>query len=696
MASWGPNQVIDQLKAQQQAKLVAAQAAQNGTSLPGAYGSDPMLGVQNELQGNLSDAEFIQQQQGDFGLGSNNNDQTNAMLEQNQGVADKYSAAFGGQATQAQNFANAANSRGLGAYQGDTSAYNSALQSAAADRQAQTGAYGALMSFAHAPQGPSAAQAQLTQATNANTANALALARSGRGMGGSASALRNATAQNAVTQQQANAQGAELMANENTAYQAQRLNALGQASGAANSLAGTDQSLANAGLAGAQYQSNVALQGQGLNDQSTLAGYGLQSSLTNAGLGADAGGLTQALNINSTALTGRENRYASMNQTHGIDAGVSTQAGIADANRQQAYIGAGLSAAGSIAAAAATPASVASDERAKTGFMGLGGGSTVAQPGGPSRGALETAQNTQTGSTVGQVGGAAIGTAIEPGIGTAIGSVAGKAIGGLIGGAVHSDIRNKENIVPLSSVFGDAAGRAGAALQGNQYKSFSFPGSAGPGARDSHNPSRAAGSPYQAISDASHHAGPLPQVATQQLDRNNPYGHEQTSAYFDQDPYSRLQQFAQGDSPNTPVATDAKGVEQYASTPKSKVTPQGYARFARDDSHPILSEGDSLLADTARSTPGSMYQYKDPADGPGTYVGPMAQDLAANPVTASSVFQGPDGKLNVDTSRLSTVNTAVNHSQQNQIDALDAQIGDLTKYLKNGAPTSYPSTGGGR
>lgn len=54
-----------------------------------------------------------------------------------------------------------------------------------------------------------------------------------------------------------------------------------------------------------------------------------------------------------------------------------------------------------------------------------------------------------------------------------------------------------------------------------------------------------------------------------------------------------------------------------------------------------------------------QYQYKDPArHGQGQHFGPMAQELAQTPAGRSTLVRMPDGKLGVDTGRLSLVNTA--------------------------------------
>lgn len=677
--------------------------------LPGQFSASGDLQVQNELQPNLSDAEALAKQQLDFGLGANDNTETLDAKSRADATGAKYGGAFDAQAGAAGAASNAANTRGTSMYGGDTSAYASAQAYANRDRGMQTDAYGRLMDFASQGPGPSAAQAQLTQSTNAATSNALALARSGRGMGGSAAGMREAIAQNAVTQQTANAQSAELRANENTAFQAQRLGAIGQAGGVASQVVSGDQGTAASGLAGAQYQTDTSLKGTALNDQSAQAWAAQQQAATNAGLGADVGAQTQDLNLDATALAGRESQYASMNQTHGIDSGNATQAGIADANRQQAYVGAGLSAGGAV---------LASDERVKTNIQPLGG-STV-QPlgsqapaapaidvGGLSRNdqdAAAAARNSATGGTVGQIGGAAIGTAVAPGIGTAIGSLAGKAIGGAIGSLVKSDVRSKTDIVPLSSVFGRGLGAAGASLRGQPAPAYRNPR---PNYPPTDGRAAPAESPYAPISRASQTAG-RGAAWKRVADIGAEAAGQKPDAMDEADPFHALV----AKYGNAPVATSTKAVDDYTRlSPKDfasrfgtgnsmtdqparaapPLTDRAYGAFARGD-HPILSEGDSLLADSARNTPGSLYEYKDKSDGPGQYVGPMAQDALADPLARTAVVKEPSGKLGLDTGRLSTLNTATNHAQQNQIDALDAKLSELKGLLGGSSPYVDPSS----
>jgi hypothetical protein len=80
-----------------------------------------------------------------------------------------------------------------------------------------------------------------------------------------------------------------------------------------------------------------------------------------------------------------------------------------------------------------------------------------------------------------------------------------------------------------------------------------------------------------------------------------------------------------------------------------------------------------------REAKGYSYEYKDP-DAPGAahgrQVGPMAQDLQKTSAR-DAVVKGRDGKLGVDTGRLSLRNTAAISQQQRDLDELRAMIAEL-------------------
>lgn len=122
-----------------------------------------------------------------------------------------------------------------------------------------------LQDIANGPAGPSAAEAQLKNAQDRTLAQSIALARSGRGAGGSAQALRSAIFTNAAQEQQGNNDLAALRAQEAATARGQNITALTGAAGASTQTASVTADLAKtfAGL-GLDYnklRSDAAAQG---------------------------------------------------------------------------------------------------------------------------------------------------------------------------------------------------------------------------------------------------------------------------------------------------------------------------------------------------------------------------------------------------------------------------------------------------
>jgi hypothetical protein len=89
---------------------------------------------------------------------------------------------------------------------------------------------------------------------------------------------------------------------------------------------------------------------------------------------------------------------------------------------------------------------------------------------------------------------------------------------------------------------------------------------------------------------------------------------------------------------------------------------------------PDRSGGAQALQAVEQTEPWS-YRYKDPArHGEGTHYGPMAQELAQTPVGRSAVMRQPDGRLAVDTGRLSLINTAALAAKQQEDDRENSAV----------------------
>lgn len=142
-------------------------------------------------------------------------------------------------------------------------------------------------------QGPSAAQAQLQSGLNQSEASNLAMARSGRGWGGSASAMGHAIDANAAAGQQAANSSAALSAQEDAAWRGRQASNLAAASGI-NTTAGQmygQQALSQGQLDQQTTQQNDAMR-LGLTQQGVDAyGNAIQANTTAGGLGLQGGAL---------------------------------------------------------------------------------------------------------------------------------------------------------------------------------------------------------------------------------------------------------------------------------------------------------------------------------------------------------------------------------------------------------------------
>ncbi len=236
-------------------------------------------------------------------------------------------------------------------------------------------------------EGPSAAQAQLQSGLNSAQASNLALARSGRGWGGSASAMSNAQVQNAAAGQQAANASAALRAQENAAWRSRQAANLTGAAGVGTAIAGQagQQATSQAQLQQAQMaqndQAQIALNQQGLgaygemlgaNTQSAALGLqGLQSGAattqagqtlgmqgTQAAQAAFQGGEDIAGKTMSSQQQGDLSREQMGVQYEGLRQGLEVNA----QNQANSAWGTAATVAGTIGAAAL----MASDERVKT------------------------------------------------------------------------------------------------------------------------------------------------------------------------------------------------------------------------------------------------------------------------------------------------------------------------------------------
>lgn len=165
-----------------------------------------------------------------------------------------------------------------------------------ASRANEQAAYRAMLATGQQP-GPSAAQQQLAAGTAQAQANQLALAQSGRGMGSTASAGRQAAFANAGIEQNAQNQGQILAAQEDQAMRQRQLAAFGQAGEMAGQMRGEDTGQA-------QYLTQAELAARAQNNQTAL-GYGQAAEQAYAGAAHTAMSQEELANqINAGSLQG--------------------------------------------------------------------------------------------------------------------------------------------------------------------------------------------------------------------------------------------------------------------------------------------------------------------------------------------------------------------------------------------------------
>ena len=205
----------------------------------------------------------------------------------------------------------------------------------------QLSSYSELQSYADQGPGPSAAEAQLKSGLDANVANQIALARSGRGSGANAAAMRQAQFQAADLGQRTSADMANLRATEEANWRAQKLQALqGAGSVAANidqtRLTQSDLNL-KAAASGADY-ANQTEANRLSAAQSAANQYGQQYGAISGNQVATDSSRQNYLNQSLTAQQASANQAsAGYDQYLGaLNAGVGTQ-NTAAQNRQNAY-----------------------------------------------------------------------------------------------------------------------------------------------------------------------------------------------------------------------------------------------------------------------------------------------------------------------------------------------------------------------
>lgn len=272
-------------------KLGSAAGLQGGSAKAPVYGTTRSGGAPDPnnfyLGGDAGYAGQLASQWQNAGGSAQMDQRTQAGMMNNAGEAARATQQNLGNA--AWGYGDAAGRRGMtnadyGGAQGDIGAQRNAAGQLA-------GYAGQLQSMAAAPEGPSAAQAQLQQGTNQALNSQLALMRSGGTAGSSAAAGDSARFNSAGLQANQANSSAALRAQENAAYRDRQLNAMGLAGQTMGVSGNMSADLANRGTQMAQFDEGNRQQQRQQNDQTALAGMGLAGQSYASGYGQQLQGL---------------------------------------------------------------------------------------------------------------------------------------------------------------------------------------------------------------------------------------------------------------------------------------------------------------------------------------------------------------------------------------------------------------------
>jgi hypothetical protein len=201
-------------------------------------------------------------------------------------------------------------------------------QSSAAANRNIVGQQQAAIQGIESSEGPSAAQAQLQSGLNKSQAQSLAMARSGRGWGGSAGAMSQAQQQNAAMSQAAANQAAVLRAQEEAAFRTRAATNINAAASMGLNQAGVNdaqtRALIEAGMAGVQSGGQMRAQAASLGQNA----YAQQLAAQQASASAGQAGIGQSLAAREAAAAIGQQSYAQQIAAQQAAAGVG-QAGIA-------------------------------------------------------------------------------------------------------------------------------------------------------------------------------------------------------------------------------------------------------------------------------------------------------------------------------------------------------------------------------
>lgn len=524
--------------------------------------------------------------------------------------------------------------------------------------------------FAAQGPGPSAAQAQLNLGTNMALADQLALARSGRGMGESASAMRTAQGNMATIGQNAANQAAILRAQEESDWRSKQLTAMGGAGNAYGAAGSTYGASGNLNLAAGNYYTGANMANRELNDRTALA-YGQQRiGATQAGAQADLGFQQQAHAVQSGALQGNMGYESMMLEQEAIRRGARQHQDQMDQQNRAAEIAAG----------AALGAAVVSDIREKTD--------------------IEPVRATSAFDELGKYAGgfATYRDGRLPAMSDAFAERGMVALDPSTGiyrpmGAVEEFLPDEVAAQPTRVV--DVGG------QRVEKRDIDFD------ALD------------RASSDIREKKAIRPADASQAFDMRTWHGPNDTYMPGDvpaaiarpRETYRREDIGKSREQLQREQAFDMRNAHAEPPLP-ADVVPPAIARpverpeYSRADvgksRAQIESENASRAAtpasDALKRAPAYSYRYKTPSKfgyENKRYTGPMAQDLASTPEGRTAVTKMPDGSLGVDTGRLALVNASATGEQAQQLGALEREVAELRAMLGSSRPAAQASRMGG-
>lgn len=618
-------------------------------------------------------------------------------------------------------------------------AYNQAAPELAAQNRSLTNAsrLGGQLTGIEAQEGPSAAQAQLQSGLNQSEAANLAMARSGRGFGGGAGAMRTAIRANAAAGQNTANSAAALRAQENAAYRQRQAANLGTAAGIQQSNAG--QQLGQQQLSSqVDLQRAAALQGQQdtaaqLNMQKAAQYQSGQALASQTNLAQSGQQLAQQQLSSQTNLSQAQAQL----QQQQLQSQVALQEGAQNDAYTQALYGLGLQgqAQGGQLMGQGTQLGLQGQEM---GINAANAGAQLAQTG--------YGQNIQAQTAGGQLGQQGIQNnlqANQAGAQLALGGAAqssqqqaqgyGEAMGGLQASQAATQAQQQLNSAYEQSLLQKYGIDQGVAIQNQAltqqasqsdrdfamgvvgtgisalgslaaFSDRSMKEEIEPANKDVLLPE--SDSNFDPFSQGVGISGPNQAQGAASMSAANAASGAGAASYTHANPGALIKPDAAGKQSSTGQVTDqlkenfgsATGMNQIGDkfkamnppppSPTNMIAQFGggsqwnpYYVTSDEDEKSDIHEHTGALETIEDAEPYS-FKYKNPDEaqaGPGTYYGIMAQDLEKTPAGRSTVKIGPNGKKMVDTSRLTMVNTAALNVMSKEFDQMRSELDSLKK-----------------